>query len=350
MTAEIIDPQDEKWKNVLAKTQHDFYHLPEYVELCARYEGGRAAAFLSQKDDSSLLIPLLIKDIPQELQEHEVLYDATSPYGYPGPLTAGSGDTVAWNWMLNAFQEVCLEQKIVTAFIRLHPLMPLAKDIEKYGKLVKHGETVYIDLSLPVEDIWRQVRSGHRSEIAKLNRSGFRIILNNWDHLSGFIKLYEENMDRRSASEFYYFPTAYFQDLRSALGERLYLVTVLSPDGHLAAGSLFTENEGIVQYHLSATAEDFLRQAPMKLVLDHFWRLAKEKGNVLMHLGGGLGGQSDSLFNFKAGFSKQKADFHTFRMIADKNKYNTLIQSRNQLPGDEDTTAPDFFPLYRKGL
>jgi thiamine pyrophosphokinase len=73
---------------------------------------------------------------------------------------------------------------------------------------------------------------------------------------------------------------------------------------------------------------------------------AHAQGAAYMHFGGGLGGREDSLFHFKAGFSKQRADFFTYRLIADSQAYDTLCirwQEQHQAPLDET-----FFPAYRK--
>ena len=73
---------------------------------------------------------------------------------------------------------------------------------------------------------------------------------------------------------------------------------------------------------------------------------AQAQGAAYMHLGGGLGGREDSLFHFKAGFSKQRADFFTYRVIADPSAYETLCarwQEHHHAPLDET-----FFPAYRK--
>jgi hypothetical protein len=43
-------------------------------------------------------------------------------------------------------------------------------------------------------------------------------------------------------------------DLRVALGPRLYFCSVVNARGELASGALFTEHSSIVQYHLCGTA------------------------------------------------------------------------------------------------
>src|SRR5204863_2673190 len=124
-----------------------------------------------------------------------------------------------------------------------------------------------------------------------------------------------KTMHRVAARENYSFSLAYFHNLREALGPLLQIASVVSPQGEVAAAALFTECCGIVQYHLSGADERFLRLAPTKLLLDDVRYWAKERGNRLFHLGGGLGAASDSLFDFKAGFSRHRGTFCTSRIV-----------------------------------
>jgi hypothetical protein len=47
-TAEFISPEDPRWEKFLRTCRHDFYHLPEYVKLCAKSEGATPAAFYAE--------------------------------------------------------------------------------------------------------------------------------------------------------------------------------------------------------------------------------------------------------------------------------------------------------------
>jgi lipid II:glycine glycyltransferase (peptidoglycan interpeptide bridge formation enzyme) len=120
-------------------------------------------------------------------------------------------------------------------------------------------------------------------------------------------------------------------------------------DHQIACAGIFTECCGILQYHLSGTKTEFLKQAPNKLMLDYvrFW--AKERNNQVFHLGGGLGGAKDSLYHFKAGFSKERYPFLTMRLIMEQNKYFDLVKLRAQdLKIDPEVLLQSkFFPAYR---
>ena len=281
----LLDVDAPEWEAVLRAARHDFYHLPAYVALCAVQEGGRPRALFVTDDGRTMLLPLVIRGIPGGG------FDATSPYGYPGPVGIGTDDPAFLRVALVAGLQVLREAGIVSAFVRLHPLLnPFPP--KGIGTLVRHGETVSIDLTLPTEELWAQTRLNHRRDITRAVRLGYVARMDeDWRHLESFKHLYRATMARRSAAPFYFFEDAYFDGLRDALGESLHLC-VVEKDGVIAAAGLFVETNGIVQYHLSGTDDAFRMVQPTKLMM-HFVRgWAKDRGNQVLHLGGGVGGEA----------------------------------------------------------
>ncbi len=290
-----------------------------------------------------MLLPIIVRGIPGQ----DAGSDAISPYGYPGPLFQGDADS---DFIVRAFAGVIAhlrDNDIVSLFVRLHPILNrhLAGLIRE-GVVVEHGETVVIDLTATTADLWSATRSGHRNEINRSIRAGNRAYIDaDWVNEARFVDLYVATMGRVGASAAYMFGADYLRDLREALGSRLHLC-VVDVDGTIAAAGLFTEECGIVQYHLSGTDEAFAQARPTKLML-HFVRgWMKERGNRVMQLGGGVGGARDSLFDFKAGFSRQRQPFHTWRVVIDPKRYAALSQARH--PGVDPTDLRGYFPLYRR--
>jgi len=351
----LIDVDSPHWERALSGINHDFYHLPGYVRLCARHERGKPVAFLAEQGECRLLIPLLIRPIdPAIAPERNILYDASSPYGYPCPLLSLSDHDDSENFLrlgLAAFLDGLRERCIVSAFVRLHPLIDLPEGpLIDVGFLVTHGETVSIDLTLPREEIWHQTRQNHRRHINKLERLGVSVRIDkSLTLMSEFRTAYLESMKRVEADNYYNFPLEYFTELSDVLGDRLHLC-VVEIDGQLASGALFVESCGIVQYHLSGTMDAFLKLHPLKTILNFVRYWAKDRGNRVLHLGGGLGGRKDALFDFKAGFSKIRHPFKTWRIIADENRYENLVERWRTFRGSEADGPEGFFPAYRKPL
>ena len=107
MYSEFIAPDSPLWNRFLSNVSHDFYHLPEYVNLSARQEGGEPCAFVVEQSDCRLMIPLLIRPIdPAIVGGPNILYDAISPYGYPCPLLypgTSEGERTSSDSPLHAF-------------------------------------------------------------------------------------------------------------------------------------------------------------------------------------------------------------------------------------------------------
>ena len=219
-----------------------------------------------------MLLPLVIRDIPGSDGS-----DALSPYGYAGPARERTDDP-RFLRAAPGRRRVRARAEGVAAFVRLHPLLNAAPP-EGIGTLVRHGETVSIDLTLPTEELWAQTRLDHRRDITRAVRLGYVARMDeDWRHLESFKHLYRATMARRSAAPFYFFEDAYFDGLRDALGESLHLC-VVEKDGVIAAAGLFVETNGIVQYHLSGMGDAFRMVQPTKLMM-HFVRgWCQERGD-----------------------------------------------------------------------
>jgi hypothetical protein len=355
MKTKTIDLTDDLWLETLAKLRHDIYHLPEYVYLESLRNKASAEAILIFEDDKIFFLPYLWRrcdDLFDENLATAEFFDVVSPYGYPGIVLseAAANDRefvkLAMNQLISAFRA----KGFCSAFFRLNPIINggleeiLSPDICKIS-----GETVSVNLTLSEAEIWQQTRADHRNKINKCGREGIsaRMVSPN-EYLNDFNAIYEETMDRVGASKLYYFGKKYFEEIVDVLGEKLHLC-LIELNGEIICSGLFTECCGIVQFHLSGTKSSFLKQAPTTLMLDYvrFW--AKERGNQVLHLGGGVGGGKDSLYQFKAGFSKERHTFLTLRLISDEEKYNYLTNLRAKFLNvqPEKLLESGFFPAYR---
>lgn len=344
MRAALLDPRDARWSAVLERVDHDVYHLPGYAVLAARQEGAYPTALLVEDGPAALLVPLLVRPLPAALGAPPAWRDAVSPYGYASPLAVGAPGPERRARLFARFVEEGARAGLVTAFLRLHPLLP-DDGVPPDAPRVAHGQTVHADLRQRWAELERQVRSGHRYDARRLARDGYRARFDAWEDLPAFVEMYGATMARVRAAAAYRFTGAYFQGLRPALGEHVHLGTVLSPEGRPAAGALFLEMHGRVQYHLSATADAHVPRAPTKLLLLEALRWAQARGHHTLHLGGGVGGAADSLFQFKAGFAPGRARYATVPLVLDAARAREL-EERWRALGAPD--VPGYFPRYRQ--
>jgi Acetyltransferase (GNAT) domain len=361
MLVQVVLPIDEEWQEFLNTISHDFYHLPGYVELEASRQNATAEAVIIKNGEESFFLAYLVRDCCQVSNLYELesdrVYDVISPYGYPGMLVSQSGQNPQFiKQCLTLIYDYWRSKNICSAFIRLHPIINSYIDttIESYNQFVvwNQGSVVICDLTKDSELLWKEIRATYRNEINKLRRSGFNVkIVAVAAYLDIFIDIYQETMDRVNANNAYYFNRDYFENLVCVLGDRLKMC-IVEIDGEIAAASLVTELCGIVQYYLSGTRTKFSRQSPAKLMVYHMIEWAKSRNNRYLNLGGGLGGNQDSLYHFKAGFSNQSQPFTTMKIIVNDNTYNSLTHFRAKSLGIaiSEIETKSFFPIYRYQL
>ena len=354
MNIQLITPSNPLWLKTLEKLHHDIYYLPEYFYVEAKRNQAIPQAILMIEDEKIFFLPYLVRncndlfDVDSEVAE---FVDVVSPNGYAGILLSESAASTPkfLQVAMNELKSTLAAKQVCSAFFRLHPILNqdfnqvFSPDISQVN-----GETVSIDLTLSKAEIWHETRRDHRNKINWCKRAGLTARMVPFgDYINEFVEIYTETMNRVGAKQSFYFDRDYFSGLLD-LGDKIHLC-IVEWEGEITSAGLFTESCGIVQFHLSGTKNKFLKQAPSKLMLDYvrFW--AKERGNKVFHLGGGVGAAKDSLYEFKAGFSKRRHPFLTLRLIVDKEKYRYLVELRAKTLSTkpEVLLESNYFPAYR---
>ncbi len=153
-------------------------------------------------------------------------------------------------------------------------------------------------------------------------------------------------MSELAATGFYFFPHEYYDELRTSLVEQTRLVHAVLDDKIIASSLFFIEGERL-QYHLSGTLAGYQSYSPTRVILEDMRRWGHEQGLAWMHLGGGVSGQQDSLFKFKAGFAPTTCDFSVGKVIVQPDLYSDICAATGHSSNQEDQITRDYFPLYR---
>lgn len=345
MEFKTIELSNPEWNNYIRSSYtYDFHHTSclHHIEV---KDKEKALLFAVQNGNDFLAFPIIIKPI-----EDTKYFDASSVYGYGGPIASKPFVELPLGIQLyfkNKFLNYCQQKNIIAIFSRLHPLIDHTLFFDGFGSVINLNKTVAIDLTLPIDEQRKAYRKSNKSEINQLRtKKGYTVKLiehSDKESIDSFIEMYHETMQRVAAKDFYFFDTQYFNSLLKNPCFNCNLLLAYN-NGKMAAGAIFTETKKIMQYHLAGTKEDFIKDTPMKLILDEARLLGIEKGLIFLHLGGGVGGSDDdSLFRFKSGFSKNYFQFSVWNLIVNQAIYEELVANKAILSED----YPNYFPLYR---
>lgn len=338
---EIIKDKDE-WDKLVKKCDFaDFYHTYDYHHA-AKANGEEPVLIHYSNNDQTVIIPLLFRKIDSSIYK-----DATSVYGYPGPISKNITPDFDYGRFQKEIHRFLQERNIISVFSRLNVFIPQKENcLNDLGRTEILGRVVYIDLTEKPDDQWKLYHRRLRTYINK-SKSVYKIKNANLPaELDTFIDLYYDNMRRVKANETYFFDKKYFLDLiNSSDFETEVLLAISKKTGEVAGGAMFIKKNGIIQYHLSGTNEIYLDLNPLKLLIDEM-RVRGTKANYsYLNLGGGVGAKEDSLFYFKSGFSKYTLPFKVWKYIVNQNVYDNLVQQQNNIPYNGESL--EYFPRYR---
>lgn len=350
--AELYAVADPRWAEVVGRLRHDVYHTPDYHCVPGFGREGEAFVFAYQEGDSVFLWPYLLTPTEGATGYHDV----TSVYGYAGPLSSPDPEFVARGW--NALLDHWRSQRVVSAFTRFHPLignrelMQNLKDAngQPAGEgLRRCGSTVSMDLTIPGDDQIRRYQKVLRQEIRKSREIGFVTTEDaDWNHVDDFVRLYRDTMSRRNGRSEYLVDSAWVMEFRRILGDQARLF-VTKWNGVVAAALLAMEYRPFLHAHLTGINSELVAHSPLKILLDDIRAWGTERGLESFHLGGGLGGREDSLYQFKRRFSPLAHEFHTGSWILDPAMYRELEEVHRRKFAEQgiEMGDPGFFPIYR---
>lgn len=337
---------DIRWGQALLSVVHDVYQLPGYLELEAERMLGRPAAALVTWAKGWLLVPYVVRDVGIEPGAE----DLSSPYGYAGYLVSEGSSGSQLRGAFTVLVGNLARLGYCSLFLRLHPYLNSELVGFPIGVVHRTGETVNVDLAQPLDTLLGEVNNAKRRRAAHLASDGYEASFVPYrEGLEDFHQTYLDTMRRVDAtSEYFSFTLAYFQRLAGVLGDRL-IVGVVRRDGVVISTLLVAASCGIAHTLFSGTYSVAMSHHPSVLLTIEAIKWCKQRGYKVLHLGGGLGGHHDSLFQFKSEFSKGRLPFRTIRLVLDSARYERLAYKRaRELGLDEPGRLdPSFFPTYR---
>lgn len=322
----------------------DIYFEPAYARL---YETGdsRAEEYRFECRYGAVSNLFLKREIPISLDDGVTYYDIITPYGYGGPVIHHAEDPQK---LIAAYMEdfgrYAAENRIVSEFVRFHPLIGNGVDFKDAYQSIYDRKTVGTNLTF--EDVIGE-------EFSKHKRKDIRRILKNPEiryeidehprTLDDFEEIYASTMDRDHAEEYYYFGKEYFRSMLEAFPEHITTGKVFLGDRLIAMGVYFRYGR-FLHAHLSGTLSEYLEYSPAYILKYALALYGHEKGYAVIHYGGGSSNSPDnSLYRFKREFGKHtEFDFYIAKKVWNQEVYSKLCAKT----GADDNGG--FFPAYRQ--
>lgn len=336
----IPSTQREEWdQEVRSIPGWDVYYLSGYSIPFAEHSRLPIYCLCYADDEGKVVYPFHLR----EIDFAPGYYDMISPYGYGGPLLSSPSERLAENFR-KAMIAYCQEKQIVSEFVRFHPLLQNHQWMEPYMDVEYNRDTVEVDLAGNPDDLWSNMAQKHRNVTRKGLKSGAKTVIGR-EWLGDFARLYQSTMEHRQASSFYLFSEEFFLKTMETLPEQAELFTVIY-EGKAIAGAIVLHSPSFAHYHFAASDREYLHLNPNNILMFSIMQWAQERGICKLHLGGGYQGGEDSLFKFKAGFSKNgRTPFYLGKTVIMPDMYQQLVEEQAKIPGIRQHA--NFFPVYR---
>ena len=332
---------DEYWDEEVVDYNIDIYHLSGWLKSSTIIDTGEPKGIEAIYKNKKILFPLIIRNIDDKY------WDATSTYGYGGPIVDPALTKSDIDAMMYGVEDFLFQKGCISWFIRLHPI--LNKDWKAaIGTIVTHGPTLVSDLTKTEEEHWQETQRRHRQAIKKSFKSEVIIKIEkiSKSNIRVFSKIYKETMIKVCANQYYHFNDNYFSCLCDYLPNRILLITAYKGDVAISSTMCTICDESkIMQFHLSGTLDDYRILQPSKAIIHVAREWGRNQDYKFLHLGGGVGAKLDTLYEYKKGFSSEELDFKTHRVITNLEKYKVLARESEYIDMNMNL---DFFPIYRK--
>lgn len=344
--------QSEQWDKIVRSFKnYDVYYLSGYVKAFEIHGDGQPLLFyyFGKEGEEGLrgINVVMERDISHDLHfrgvlEEDKYYDFSTPYGYGGWLIENTG-CINTAPLFTSYERWCMENDIVSEFVRYHPMLENYRDSEKYYQVIPLGETVAMELTSP-EDIWKNMSSKNKNHIRKSMKSGVKIYNGRYpEAYEKFREIYNSTMDKDKAEKYYYFEPEFYQSVLDDLRNEAQVFYAQLPGGEIIASAIMLGTNGYMNYHLSGSVRKYSSLAPTNLLLARAAEWGCANGFKTLYLGGGVGSREDSLFKYKRAFYKGDLyKFHIGKKILNTEIYEYLMKIRD-IAGEN---IP-YFPEYR---
>jgi hypothetical protein len=352
---EVIALEDaaQRWDEALAQLParlRDVYFTSPYLLLSQRLGEGRAMGALFNHGETVVLYPFVLRELtalPHLGEEYAGYHDVTTPFGYGGALVhKRRGDEHAMETFRHAFDRWCANNRVVSEFVRFHPLLDTELAMQHYVECSAVNTTVWCRLDCSQEERFKTLSPPTRRNVRRALGSDLTFQQESSDDAyESFGELFRHTLERRGGGHEDSFSDRYFTDMRELLGPMQSLLSVRHGEKMIAAG-LFLRSPEFVHYHLGGADPEYLELRPTNLLFFEAMKWGCSLGCSALHLGSGYEA-NDDLFRFKAGFSPLRARFCIGKRVHDEEAYARATAARE---AGGPVARAGYFPAYRAPL
>jgi len=342
--SDIWDDTVRSFKN------HDIYYFSGYVKAFMLHGDGKPHLIYYNNGRLKGINVVMLRALWECNELCGVLkprecYDIATPYGYGGFLLEGNTSDEEIRLLDNEYVRLCREKKIVSEFVRFHPVLENQKKLDQMYEIMDKGKT--IGLALDSESlIWDNIESKKRNRIRKARTNGIQVYWGLSEKLMGyFIEMYNKTMDKDNADPYYYFKKEFYDSILNDCRYNSLMFYSVYQDKIVAMSIVLFVNKKM-HCHLMTSLREYQDLEPVSLMVHEMAVWGCKNGMKTLHMGGGLGGGEDSLYRFKSSFNRNSNyTFYIGKKIFDQECYQRCMDIRTCNGQRELKTS--FFPEYR---
>jgi len=339
-TAKVLKTGDKEWNEIIEQLPgKNIYITEEYSKLFEKHFCDESLLFIFGDEENFVVHPVWKRNINSNY------FDVMSPWYHAGP-TMKAETRVQWKLskeFLTAFHDYCVENKIVSEFVRFYPVIDNHKQFASIMQMKKVGDVVIVDTNRPAEEMFNSFNKVCRKNIRRATKSGVKVFAStNSEDVEKFFDIYSKSMERKEAEEFYKFSLEFLKDLFRLLKGEV-VMFFAEHNSQIIVGDIVIYKYGIAEDYLRGFDPSFSSMRPNNMLVFEAAKWCGENGCKLLNLGGGGRSSTEELFHFKSGFSKNTAEYFVSGVVHDQKVYDILCKKKNA----DKTNSKDFFPAYR---
>ena len=324
-TLVLSTAEADRWNHILTSfpvALQDIHLTPAYHQLYEKNGDGEARLFVYSSKDNIYINSHLIRPVDAQWAGAGY-FDIETPYGYGGPVST-TEDKAFLLQATNAFSDYCKEQKIISEFVRFHPLLRNYRFVPAGGrmKVIPLRDYLTVNLQQSKEELEMKYLPKNRTVLRKAEKEGVHVIEDKaTTQFDTFKNIYLSKMSELGATSTYFFSEPYFRELRKLIQRHGRLLIAIGPQG-VEGGAVFLYMGNWAHYFLAAVTNEGRKHGAGNLLLHEGINWARTQGATLMHIGGGVTADpKDPLLLFKQCFTSDQVPFHIGKSIHNEEVY-----------------------------